>query len=1137
MTTAKRKRARTASRGLGRVFMAWAALAGSPMLMMAHGAAAQDHHPMRFGRLEIEDGLSQSHVLAIWQDSTGHMWFGTENGLDSYDGYEFRHYRHERGNAETLGSDYIYDIAEDADGNLWIATNGGGLARVERGTQRIRSYRHDPADGDSIGSDIVRSLVLDADGTIWAGTRGAGLDHFDPKTGRATHFRFDGAAETADEIYVLHEDSAGTLWIGSDHGLTRFSKETGEAANFSHDANDPASLSDARVRSIFEDSRGRIWVGTYGGGLNRFDRERGVFERFRHDPSVDSSLASDRVTAIFEDQDGRLWVGTTAGLNLFDESNRNFARYGHDAADVTSLGDDSVTALFQDRGGLLWVGTQNRGVSKWNPRTWAYGLDDARELAADRATAPNVTSFLEDGAGTLWVGTFGDGLSALDRAAGTTRVFRHDPQDAATLSDDRVMSLLEDNLGRVWVGTMTGGINVIDPSTGAIEHLRHDPNNASSVGGDGIMAMLEDSNGFVWVGTFGAGVSRFDPRTGAFRRFAVNEDSGRGPSSNRVTSFAEDVTGRIWIGTDGGGLNLLDPRTEQFHYLRHDPADADTLAADTVYAISIDPTGTVWVGTRGGGLDRVVGGALDPERIRFENLSEADGLPNDVVYGVQFDNTGRLWLSTNFGLGRFNPLDGSIRKLHRTDGLQSEEFNFGAHYRSPSGELFFGGHNGFNAFRPEALKPSDAIPAIALAGYLGSRERLRGDDGSFDLSSGLGLSYRDDVVSFELAALDYAAPQHNRYMYKLEGLDRDWNDLGTNRHIAFTDLDKGNYVLRVKAASSDGVWNDAGIALPLRVAPAPWETWWAYLGYVATAVLIAAALYFGHRRKIQREEEYSQRLEIEVRQRTEKLIETNNRLHEANRALQESSLSDPLTGLRNRRFVLEEVSRDLDVIRRRLEDEAGGVDPRNVAALTFMMIDLDHFKPINDTYGHAAGDRMLLEVRDVLLKTCRRSDFVIRWGGDEFVVIAKQAKPGESEALAERIRRDIANHQFKVGDGQIVRTTCSIGFAAYPLFKSRSDETNLDQIINLADNLMYESKKKRNAWAGMLSPSSVATSANIDIDSLDPTSVLFRAHRAGAAKRSTVEAEESTKAAVREMKPVRAVTVEEVASVLQARVG
>jgi diguanylate cyclase (GGDEF)-like protein len=1120
MTTsaAGRKRSRAASRHLGRAVVGWVALAGATGFLAPHDARAQDHHPMRFSRIAIEDGLSQSHVLAIWQDSTGHMWFGTENGLDSYDGYELRHFRHERGNLETLASDFIYDIDEDANGNLWIATNGGGLARIERGTQRIRSYRHDPADSDSIGSDIVRSLVMDADGTIWAGTRGAGLDHFDPKTGRATHFRFDGETQTADEIHVLHEDSTGTLWIGSDQGLTRFSRDTGEATTFAHDDNDPASLSDSRVRSIFEDGHGRLWVGTYGGGLNRFDRESGAFERFRHDPVVASSLASDRVTTVFEDADGRLWVGTTAGLNLFDESNRSFVRYGHDAADVTSLGDDSVTAIFQDRGGLLWVGTQNRGVSKWNPRTWAYGLDDAHELVADRKSEPNVTSFLVDRSGTLWVGTFGEGLSALDRKSGTTRSLRHDPRDAASLSDDRVMSLLEDKQGRIWAGTMTGGINVIDQATGSVEHFRHDANVASSVGADGIMAMLEDSNGFVWVGTFGAGVSRFDPRTGAFRSFPANTEPGRGPSSNRVTSFAEDVTGSIWIGTDGGGLNVFDPRTERFHYLRNDATDTNTLSSDTVYAIKIDPTGTVWVGTRGGGLDRVVGGALDPERIRFENLSVADGLPNDVVYGVEFDDTGRLWLSTNFGLGRFNPLDGSIRRLHRTDGLQSEEFNFGAHYRSPSGELFFGGQNGFNAFLPETLEPSEAIPAIALLGYLNSSEPLRAEDGSFDLSGGVDLSYRDDVVSFEVAALDYAAPEHNRYMYKLEGFDRDWIDLGTDRRMTFTDLDHGNYVLRVKAASSDGVWNDAGIALPVSVAPAPWETWWAYLGYVATALALAAALYLGHRRKIRREEEYSQRLELEVRQRTEKLIEANSKLNEANRALQETSLSDPLTGLRNRRFVLEEVSRDLEVIRRRLDDEAGGVDPRNVAALTFMMIDLDHFKPINDTYGHAAGDRMLLEVRDVLLKTCRRSDFVIRWGGDEFVVIAKQAKPGESEALAERIRSDIANHQFKVGDGQVVRTTCSIGFAAYPLFRSRTDETNLDQIINLADNLMYESKKQRNAWAGMLSPSAVATSANIDIDSLEPTSVLFRAHRAGAAKRRTDHAEA-------------------VASVLQARVG
>jgi ligand-binding sensor domain-containing protein len=283
MTTsaAKRKRSRAASRHLARAMLSWAALAGAPLFLTAHGAGAQDHHPMRFDRIAIEDGLAQSHVLAIWQDSTGHMWFGTENGLDRYDGYEINHYRHERGNAETLASDFIYDIGEDGNGNLWIATNGGGLARIERGTLRIRSYRHDPADDSSIGSDIVRTLVLDADGTIWAGTRGAGLDHFDPATGRAEHFRLEGDSQTANEIQVLHEDSAGTLWVGSDLGLTRFSKHTGEAVRFSHDANDPASLSDSRVRTIFEDGRGRFWVGRlYAQQGQPVDRERGEFEAF-----------------------------------------------------------------------------------------------------------------------------------------------------------------------------------------------------------------------------------------------------------------------------------------------------------------------------------------------------------------------------------------------------------------------------------------------------------------------------------------------------------------------------------------------------------------------------------------------------------------------------------------------------------------------------------------------------------------------------------------------------------------------------------------------------------------------------------------------------------------------------------------
>jgi diguanylate cyclase (GGDEF)-like protein len=317
------------------------------------------------------------------------------------------------------------------------------------------------------------------------------------------------------------------------------------------------------------------------------------------------------------------------------------------------------------------------------------------------------------------------------------------------------------------------------------------------------------------------------------------------------------------------------------------------------------------------------------------------------------------------------------------------------------------------------------------------------------------------------------------------------------RRVTYTDLDDGHYLLRVKAANSEGVSNEAGYAIPVSVSAAPWDTWWAYIGYAALAVQLAAFLWLGHRRKIQRKEKYSRRLEHEVNVRTGEVLEKNEELRHMNRALQESSLSDPLTGLRNRRFVIDEVSRDLETIRRKIEDERDGASSEDTTDLVFMMIDMDNFKPINDTYGHAAGDQVLLEFRDLLLNICRRSDHVIRWGGDEFVVISKQARSGEPEAMAERIRATVAAHDFTLSDGQIVRTTCSIGFAAYPLFRNRADESSVDQIINLADNLMYEAKRKRDAWVGMMGPSNAATSFDFDHESIEPTSLLFRARHTG----------------------------------------
>jgi len=1078
-----------------------AVLLASIALLFGTTVATADtdtHHPMRFDRISLDDGLSQSNVFAILQDSDGLMWFGTENGLNRYDGYDFKIYKRQRGNPDALLNDYIFDVAEDASGRLWIATNGGGLALMDR-NEMFTSFRHDPSDAASVSSNSIRTLLVDVDGSLWLGTRGAGVDRFDPELGTAKNYSFgevDDPSRNVNEVYALFRDGEGVLWVGTNDGLVALDPLTGEFTRYTHSPDDAGTLSGHKVRSVLEDSRGELWVGTYGSGLNRFDRESGTFEHFRHDAAKPASLSGDRVSAIYEDRAGRLWIGTDAGLNLLKRQSGSFMHAKNDRQDPLSLGGDAITTIAEDRSGLLWVGTRNDGLSKWNPRSWALGYETARDLSASGESQPNVTSFVEDPAGTLWIGTFGDGLHAVDRANGSITAYRHDPENADSISDNRVMSLMQDRAGQIWVGTMRGGLNRLDPATGETTVFRHDPEDPASIAANGIMAIFEDSAGNVWAGTYGGGANRFDRATGTFTRFLPSDDDPVSISSARVRAFAEDPGGMIWMATDAGGLNLFDPATGEFHHFRHDPFDPATIADDTIYSLDVDAEGTLWVGTQGGGLDRVVGSVSDPDAIRFENVSQADGLTNDVIYGLEVDQTGTVWVSTAYGISRYNPATGKIRNMHRKDGLQSEEFHSGAHYQSQSGELFFGGPNGYNAFRPDAVTAADVVPLVMLTGVFSGNDPIKADK-PIDETEGLELSHNQDTISFEFAALDYAAPARNQYRYKLEGFDEEWIDLGNRRRVTYTDLDDGAYLLRVQAANADGVWNTAGLSIPVRVAPAPWDTWWAWLGYVAAVIQFGVFLWLAHRRKIAREEEYSQRLEEEVRERTEELIHSNRKLKEMNNSLQESSLSDPLTGLRNRRFVFEEVSRDLDVIRRKLIRQDEGIPEDDVSELVFMMIDLDHFKPINDTYGHAAGDQILLEVRDVLLGACRKSDFVIRWGGDEFVVIGKQAAAGEAEALAERIRSRIAERSFTLAEGQIVRTTCSIGFSAYPLFRGQAESADLDQILTLADSLMYEAKQHRNAWAGMLSPTKAATSFDFDHGGIDATSMLFRAKRAG----------------------------------------
>jgi signal transduction histidine kinase/ligand-binding sensor domain-containing protein/CheY-like chemotaxis protein/HPt (histidine-containing phosphotransfer) domain-containing protein len=844
--------------------------------LAAHAAApAPAIRPMYFEHLTMRDGLSQSTVNSILQDSQGYLWLATESGLDRYDGYAIREFRRERGNANGLASDYIWSIVEDARGDLWVATNGGGVAHWERRTEQFTQFRHDARKQNTLASDAVRTLLIDPQGRIWAGTLDQGLDVLDPLTGDVRHYRHregDVHSLAADAVITLYADRKGAIWVGTDGGLSRYDPSSDDFVNYG------AALSDVRVRAIREDHAGILWIGTYSGGLDRLEPDTGRLTVFRHDPKIPHSLSHDRVIAVLEDDAQRLWVGTADGLNLFDRESGTFVRYGRDADSPQSLRDSDVMALYQDRGGVLWVGTREGGASHWNPHGWLLG-----HYRSDAFRDTQVGAFADDGAGKVWVGTIGAGLVEIDTRNRRERHYGTSRDGGVALTDDRIMSLLYDRKGVLWIGTMTGGLDRLDVNSGALQVYRSSADDPATLPSNGVMSLYEDRLGTLWVGTFGGGLASIDQIGGKVTRYPFGGPSSSSLSSSRASAIVEDALGNLWIGTEGGGLNLLDRKDGRFYTYRRDDGDPASLSDNTVYALHVDHHGELWVGTAGGGLDRLIGSSSNPSAVHFENQSGVGGISTQVVYGIESDREDRLWLSTNSGIARLDPRARSIKWFHQVHGLQDEEFNFNAHYQGADGTLFFGGNNGFNAFSPELVTPSAPPPRVVLT----TAAKLNRTIASQELpgpTRPLALAYDDKLVTLDFAALDFTSPANNHYSYQLEGFDSGWIDAGSLHRATYTNLDAGNYVFKVRAANADGVWSPTALAIPVHVAPAPWKTPAARLAYFALCVLVFGYLWRLQRLRRERELRYSRELEQTVQVRTRELEERNQQLQVLSRA-------------------------------------------------------------------------------------------------------------------------------------------------------------------------------------------------------------------------------------------------------------
>ena len=876
------------------------------VLLLLPAVAGGQTPRLSFQKVTIEDGLSQSTVNCILQDDAGFIWLGTQDGLNRYDGYDFVVYSHQPGVPESLSSDWIRTLFKDRDGQIWIGTSGGGLNRWDPARDRFSHYRHDPEDPASLSGDRVQAVHRDQSGNLWVGTTASGLNRFDEASGGFERFRHDPEEPSSlsdDRVRAIAEDRIGNLWIATLGGLNLYDRKTRRFLRLQHDPADPASVSDNRVLSILEDHAGALWVGTER-GLNRLDRATLSFVRSDHS----TGAGDERIRVLFEDHDLRLWIGTDGGLSLTGDGSGSFVRYRHRPADASSLSDDQVVSMFQDRGGVLWIGTHGGGVNTSHPATWAFA-HYRRDPADTSSLADNsVYAFAEGPGNALWIGTLG-GLNRLDRDTGRFTTYRHDPRDPGSLSSDLVTSLLASRDGMLWIGTVSGGLNRLDPRDGDVVRYRHDPELPDSLGSNGVMALYEDRAGVLWVGTYGAGLDRLErapagtapAHLASFRHFragraAPGASDVSSAGRDRVTSFAEDRAGNLWIGTSAG-LGRFDRVTETLYHYPSQPGRPGSLSSDEINVLHVDAGGDLWIGTQVGGLNKLENFDEESGEAVFSSYTERDGLANDVVNGILSAADRALWISTNKGLSRFDPATETFKTYDQSHGLQSNEFNLRAHLKSADGELLFGGVNGFNAFFPDRIARNTAVPPVVLTSFLKVSRPAELDRPLQEIRE-LSLDHRDNVFSLEFAALDYAAPEKNRYAYTLEGLTDEWIELGGHRRVTFTNLDPGRYVLRVQGSNNDGVWSRRGLELPITIVPPPWRSPWAY-GFYALATAISAGVIGRARRDRRRRQAALQqaREEAEASRRARQAAEKANRAKGAFLASMSHEIRTPMHGV------------------------------------------------------------------------------------------------------------------------------------------------------------------------------------------------------------------------------------------------
>jgi signal transduction histidine kinase/ligand-binding sensor domain-containing protein len=854
---------------------------------------------LNFNHLTIEKGLSNNTVYCVFQDSKGFMWFGTDYGLNMFDGYEFKIFSSNSNDSTSILSNAVFKVLEDSKGRLWIATDYS-ISIYNRDLMSFKNIPLIKEDEKIPFQNYVWDIIEGMHGEIFIVNT---TDIFIYDTLKHGFVRYINDIEEykafkKDGIRTFLKDRNNRIWIGSiSFGL--FAYDLGENKLIASPASKGIIEIKDQITSIIENVNGDIWIGT-NNGIYVVKSDLTEVNTLKANKNT-NSLSSNKIFRIYSHCKKRIWIGTDGGgLNLYNNENSTFTRFVSNEFNSHDINNNFIYSIFEGNQGILWIGTYHGGVN------YAQ-LDKSKQfiLYENEPGNPNsliynaVAAIRKDKEGNLWIGTDGGGLDYYNINANKYKHFTYNQENPNSISGNSILTIAEDKNGNIWIGGYLLGINLIDKNTGRITRYKHDPFNSNSLSADDVRDIYIDKESNLWIATNGGGLDKLNLTSNTFIHYGKGGENSL--ISNWCLKIFEDSFGNLWIGTYGG-ISIFDIKNNVFHnYFKGNITGS--ISNNWIYSFAEDGLKNIWVGTAAG-LNY-----YNRNTNSFTTISKSEGLPNEVINGILIDTKNNLWISTNKGISKYNPVDRTIKNFDVFDGLQGNQFIHGSYFMDNTGKMYFGGLNGFNFFHPDSIEENKFIPPVFITNLLLSYKELEiNKDGSpltksITETDKIVLTYKQSVITFRYTALNYLNSEKNQYAYQLEGIEKDWNYVGSRREATFTNLDPGKYTFKVKASNNDGVWNEEGTSIRIIILPPFWKTIWFKLIILFTIGFLLISVYLIRVKQLNNQKKLLEKL---VSEKTAELRKKNKLLEE-----QALELNKTNTLLEERQQKIEEQSEEL----------------------------------------------------------------------------------------------------------------------------------------------------------------------------------------------------------------------------------